>query len=256
MEITRIRIISLIFFKFNGIKSKKRFIMRKLLITMSFLLPILTFGQLQNFGRHSSLNELSFASDRLEKSYANASGTRYLNKEFIPAKINALKDIKMVRFNAVENTIEVKQKDERIMTLSDDYSYIVELKDGSNRIYETLPYINEFGHTANTFFEQQYADSNCILYLKETIKFVPESAAGNSFVDATPARFIKGKSDFYVTNLEGTSSKLALIPKKKKKMKKLFKDRTDEVSKFMKKENLSLDNKGDLVKILNFYFAK
>jgi len=226
---------------------------KKRISILLLLIPLLSLGQLQNFGRHASLNELSFVADKLNKAYDEADGSRYINTEFVLAKINNINELKLVRFNVVENTIEVKQNDDRIMTLSNAYSYVVRLADGTEKVYETLPYTAEKNKTKTTFFEVVYTNEFYGLYRKENIKFIPKKTVRSGFETPENAQFIKRKPDFYMADFRTRSEELVQLPRKRKLLNKVFKEHYKVIDQFVKKEGLDLGKENDLIKMLNFY---
>lgn len=203
---------------------------------------------------NGSLNELVFYVGTNTTEYdKEAEGSRYLDKEFTPAKINNIEETQFVRFNAVENTIELKDKD-RVLTLSKSYDYSIKLLNGSDKTFETHSFIDEDGTTTTSFFEKLYTSENFALFLKERIIYIPAKKAKSSFEQDVPGKFKKGNTIFYVTNLEGKSVGLTEIPKKRKNLSKLFGNQTKSIEKFIKKEELKMNKKEDILKVLIFYF--
>lgn len=224
-----------------------------------FLLAVFTIAIaeaqiVQNAGTES-LYELTFYVKSNNTLYDDeAKGSRYLNEKFVPAKINAVKETQLVRFNVVENTIEIKGENDAILTLSKSYAYSIALLDGSNTTYETHSYITQDGKKEVSFFEKIYTTELYALYLKERIIYNPGKKAKSSYEQDTPGKFLKGNTIFYVADLTSKKEGLLTIPKKKKNLSSIFFDQTKSVEKFIKKEKLKLDKKEDLIEIMNFYF--
>ena len=184
-----------------------------------------------------------------------AEGSPYLNEKFIPARINGIEETQFVRFNAVENTIELKDED-KVLTLSKSYDYVIQLLDSSEKRYETHSFINEDGTTGSSYFEKLHSSDKFALFLKERIIYTPSKKAKSSYEQDVPGKFKKGNTIFYVTDLGLTNDSLLEIPKKKKTLSSLFKGKSKSVEKFIKKEKLKMNKKEDIIAILNFFFRK
>ncbi len=213
------------------------------------------YAQIQqvNNGR---LDELVFYVGTNTTEYdTEAEGSRYLNEEFTPARINNIEGTQFVRFNAVEGTIELKDND-KILTLSQSYVYVIKLLDGSDKTYETHSFTDEDGAITNSFFEKLYTSEKFALFLKERIIYIPAKKAKSSYEQDVPGKFKKGNTIFYVTDLSHQSDLLFEVPKKRKKLSSLFKKHIKPIEKFIKKEGLKTDGEEDIIKIINFYFEQ
>ncbi|MEL6917237.1 MAG: hypothetical protein AAFO99_05845 [Bacteroidota bacterium] len=203
-----------------------------------------------------SFNELVFFVGINNPEYDNAEGSRYLNEEFVLAKINSISKVQPVRFNLIENSIEIRKEDGTIMSLSQSYDYTIKLVDGSKKEYETKRFKNENGDIKTSFFEKIHATENYALYFKERIRYIPKKPAKSSYDQEVPAKFVKGISKFYMAFSKSESQELIEIPRRKKDFLKTFMDKDGTMEKFLKKEKLKFDKKEDLVKLLDFYFIK
>ncbi len=220
------------------------------------LIPLFGMSQIVQ-PRNNSFKELEFFvnTDSNNPKYSEAEGTRFLNEEFIQAKINDIKETQFVRFNAVDHSIEAQKGNGEIMTLSKSYAYRIALLDGSDRIFQTGTHINEDGNSEWSFFEIMHQSEKFTLFLKETIKFIPGKPEKSSYEKAVPPKFVKGKDRYYILGLQSQHQNLLFLPKKKKDFLQLFGSSAKEIDKMMKKDKLKTDRKEDLVKVLEFYFS-
>ena len=187
--------------------------------------------------------------------YDNTEGSPYLNKVFTPAKINDSRETKFVRFNVVENRIEVKVDESRALMLAYSDSYRINLLNGSDKIYETHSYLNDKGDPENTFFELIHDDGKFKLFLKERIKYIHKpDTKKTGYDEEKSAKFLKVRDVYYVESMVKPSKYIIAIPRKKKNLSTLFKDRTKSVEKFIKDKKLGLDEKDHLISIFDFYF--
>lgn len=90
--------------------------------------------------------------------YNAVEGSPYLNEEFLPVKIVNVHNTRLVRLNAVDNTIEIKTDGNEVGTLNQSEKYIISFLDGSEKKYEIHLYTNEYGTIKTTFFEVVHSD--------------------------------------------------------------------------------------------------
>jgi len=216
------------------------------------LYSISCYSQLQQ-PNNSTLQDLAFFIDVNNKKYANAEGSKYIFEEFKLAKIEGLEGSHLVRFDPVDNIIELKKEENKILSLSKKYQYRINLLDGSGN-YETQQYINADGKIENTFFEKRYTSSHFSIFKKHRIKFQPSKPAKSSYEPETPAKFIKLDDSYYLMNQVDNPEHLVKIPKKKKALLNFFGEKSSEVSKYIKMQKFKADSEEDLIKIIDYYF--
>ena len=224
----------------------------KITCCLIVLYSISCYSQLQQ-PNNSSLQDLAFFIDVNNKKYANAEGSKYIFEEFKLAKIEGLEGSHLVRFDPVDNIIQLKKEENKILSLSKKYQYKINLLDGSGN-YETHQYINPDGKIENTFFEKRYTSSQFSLFKKHRIKFQPSKPAKSSYEPETSARFIKLDDFYYLMDQTDNPGHLVEIPKKKKALLNFFGKKSGEVSKFIKMQKLNTDSEKDLIKIIDYYF--
>ncbi|MBS9461671.1 hypothetical protein KIM67_04565 [Flagellimonas sp. 389] len=202
----------------------------------------------------AQLNELEFFIQLNNPKYDGVEGSKYLFEEFVPAKINTIQKSYLVRFDILENTIEVKKDKDEIIGLSKKTDYTIKLLDGSERIFETKTFSDKNGYSVKGIFEQLYADDFFILFGKSRIKFQKAKPMKSSYEQAVPAKFVPLADAFYVFFLKGEKSgKMVRIPQKKKELKSFFGTEASKMEKFMKQEKLTFDSREDLIQTLKFY---
>lgn len=185
--------------------------------------------------------------------YEKIEGSPYLNPGFSPAKINGSKETKFVRFNPVDNNIEIRQSEDKVIILSNSDQYNIILLDGSAKEYQTLLYIDDKNDSVSTFFELINKGGDYNLYLKERIKLIRGVKGAQGYSDSKPDRFLKVDDHFYVSHFGSFSKGLRLVPTKKKEFYKLFETHSNEMEKYIKKEKLAIDQVNDLMAILDHY---
>lgn len=232
--------------------------LKRLVFIVAFgMVTVAAYGQARVTVRQNGANtELYFTKAVKAPSYNEVVGSPYLYEEFVPAKVNDIDQTLFVRFNVYDNSIEFKGDDGKIYAMPKSNDYVIELLNGSNKVYETQAYDGDRNEMGNTFFEKVYSDDGFGLYLKETIVFIPVKMAKNSFETNKPAKFKKGKADFYFQQLADDTPTLLKLPKREKQFLKIFDEHSAAVKEFIKKEGLDLEETTDLIRFLKFYFAQ
>ena len=230
----------------------------KKIVFVSFLLSsILVFGQARvNAVQNGANTELYFNKAITAPTYDEVIGSPYLYEDFVPARVNEITKTHFVRFNVFDNSIEYKGEDGVIYSVPITNEYVIELLDGSGKVYEKHFYLDEKKATGNTFFERLYEGGNFGLYHKEMIDFTPLKLAKTSFEPDRPARFKKTKGLCYYRNLSADSKVLLKLPKKEKQFLRHFDAHSPALKKFIKEGNLNITDANHLIRILEFYFAQ
>ena len=204
--------------------------------------------------KNGATTELFFNKPIGSTTYDEVIGNPYLYEHFVQAEINGLKKTYFVRFNLDNNNIEFKDKDGVTMILNKSFDYSIHLLDGSNKEFETHSYVDDKGTTVKTFFEKAHVNKKYGLYIKAHVVYTPVKIAKNSFEQNKPGKFTKVKGSFYYKDLTKENTTLIEIPKREKLFLKQFGEQSNKLKMFTKKEKLKVDNKTDLVRILNYYF--
>ena len=226
--------------------------MKKLTGFVFFLLSFPAVAQIDTGSNQVDVELSGFVNPRPE--YDNSEGSRYLFEDFIPAKINDSEKTHFVRFDVVENTIEVQKSGTKIISLSKDKEYTIELLNGSNKIYRTLSYSDKKGNLKTTFFEEIKKTHHYTLYSKEQIFYVPPKETKVHYEESKYGKFIEGRTKYYFMEDSSEASVLIEIPKRKKTLIDLFGEHSDSMEQFIKKERIKIDEEEDTIKILDHYF--
>ncbi len=223
---------------------------------LCILLLVLTYSHAQIAQpKNDSFNELVFFVGTNTSKYDKAEGSRYIANDFKSAKINNYAQTQLVRFNIIENLIEVKKADGTIMSLSKSYPYTITFLDGSNKVYETRAYVDDEGNQRNTFFEKIHTANSYSLFLRSRVKYIPGRPEKSSYEPAKPAKFVGLDPVYHVTD-NSDSKNLLQIPTKKKQFLRLYKNKSKELDAFIKQNKLRLDTSKDLIAALDFYYEK
>ena len=154
---------------------------------------------------------------RNSETIENTTGTPYIQKEFVGAKINDLDLSYLVRYNAAKDVMEFREDkyNSQIMILESGNNYRIVLNGEDEKVYVTF----KFKIDPTGFFVEEHIADSFSLYKKEKISFYPAVETVNSYTKSVQARYERDKDSFYVRL---GNDNLMLIPRKKSKFKKQF----------------------------------
>lgn len=170
-----------------------------------------------------------------------ASGSPYLNQEFVPALVDNFTKQYLVRFNAEQGVMEFKNEEYVTLVLSNEEDHVVKFQDGSGIVYKTM---SLFGKRAMVRVAWSDENGNAFL-VKELVNFYPKEEAQTSYDSDKPDRYERQDDQFYFQNAEGVVMDL---PKKKKKLVQLFEDKG--AKQFFKKEKINPKTEEGIMKFV------
>jgi len=173
----------------------------------------------------------SFIVDRTGKSINkdNIKGSPYSDENFKMAKITPLNEKYLVRYNAVQDEIEVKTKEGNLLLLEKKSNYTVELQ---NKTYKTFNYNPNSNNTELVFFVVGSEFKNLSILKRETKKFHEEKKGVTSYHADKPAYY----DDKYKTQLF-----IKFVIKKYIKDNKISLKKEDQLLKLLKHINTLLE---------------
>ncbi len=202
-----------------------------------------------------SLDAAIFTVNLMNRNYDSAIGSPYIKDEFVPAKINNGSVTQFVRFNCVDDEVEVKQGMTKVLLLDLAKNQKISLSDGSEKIYHIYKYKDKNKKAKVTFLELIKEDKQYRLYKKVRKKFIPKQNA-EGYREATQAEFVRLNTIHFITDFQSKTDKLLAIPTKKKKFFSFFGKKKGELERFTKDEKLDYLKSEDLEEIIAFYFKQ
>lgn len=218
-----------------------------------FLLVLLIGLNARSQELKNKFGENYYTPDLYQKEYKEAEGSPYLNEEFKPARINNIEEIKLVRFDALNDQVEIMVKNNSLMILDDSQPYTISMLDGSKKLYKTKSYLYDKGENKTSFFELIYENDEFELYKKERIRFYKEKEA-QPYQESQPANFKKDPNTFYINNFAGNNNILIQLSNKTNRFIEIFPEDSAEMKRYIKEEKLDLDQTDDLIQIFRYYF--
>ncbi len=176
--------------------------------------------------------------------YSGASNTIPIGKFYSPQMEYI--ETALARYNAYTDEMEVSLLEDGV-----DY-YLLKKEEGflyivlGEKTYRAYLYNNKPG-----FYVILSPDDTrkCVLLKKERIVFEKERKASSTFVSGTPDSF-KRIRDVYYFKIDET---LIEVPKKKKIFYNIFRERKNEVKKFVESNRLKINKEEDLIKISEYF---
>jgi len=229
----------------------KKIIMKKSLLSVALALIFVSFGfsqSLVQIGNGTGTTGGSMAVVLVPSTpvnVANIAGSPYIPADFVPGKVSTMPNqIYMVRYNAVNDEMVVKDNN-KALALNKDIAGVYVTVMGSKKRYQTFKTADS--EKSGFFVIESNPNSKIKLLNKEYVQYIDKQVAANSYQSDRPAKFKRANDIFYLSTEENTA---VLMPKKKKDFIKLFPNK--DVTKFIKKERISLKDKKDLIKLVNF----
>jgi len=199
---------------------------------------------LRNMGDQVELDNMQ-SSDGSK--YINVKGTPYLTEFFVPATIYPDDDLFFVKYNVVDDEMEVKLSATKTIILDNSFKkYTIVFKESK----ETFVTLNEDGKKDPGFFIEIKKTDKISLYKKKTKNFIQATKATDNYSKDKPAHFSKLEEVFYVQLASDGS--VTELPKKRKAFLKLFQNNKSEIEGFIKKNKLKLDKEEDLIGLFTF----
>ncbi len=178
---------------------------------------------------------------------SKASGTPYVYEGFKPAKISAVEQTVMVRYNASNDNVEVaNNKTYFILPKRPEYGQ-VNIGNGSYNLH-LVDYLED-GKTINGFLFQLHAGEGFKLYKKEKIKLIAGRESSNTYERSSPPKFVKSKDTYF---FQKDGAKITELPDDKKDVIALFPDKKDALNTFFKEQKISFKKEEDLMKLAQF----
>jgi hypothetical protein len=228
--------------------------MKKIVQIYHILFVTLLCAQIQNVSG-DIMDTSAYLESLTNPIYDKIEGSPYLQETFIPARINGGEETKFVRFNAFDNAIEINLGNGQMMILDKRTTYLIDVLDGSNRIYQTLSYRNDEDEIGMGFFERIHLDGKFALYLKERVKLVRGVKDQQAYGGEKPDEFLKVNDIYFISNFRSKTPDLLEVPRKRKDFFRFFPNREKEIVKFVKQEKLDVNLPQDIVTIFEYFLG-
>ncbi|MCB0460183.1 MAG: hypothetical protein KDC74_09250 [Flavobacteriaceae bacterium] len=218
-----------------------------------FVSSIVIFLFLSNISIHCQVsNNQQILNDRntvtsVDLRSKKLEGSPYINKIFLPAKLETDGNIYSMKYNAYQDEMEVEKDGKQFNLIKKINHKITFLND--NKIYSPYSF-KENNEYKVGFFVVLLEDKKISLFLKEKVKLYDEVKPKTGYEKYQPPKLKRMDDSFYISY----DSKIAVqVPKKKKEILALFSGKADDVESYAKKNKLGFNKKDDLIKICTYY---
>lgn len=224
--------------------------MRILSITISLFFS--AFSIAQDMGQslvstNGGSNSMGLIDLRNFENSPTIEGSAYVNDKFLPARIEGVEGIYLLRYNNVNDDIEYQKDADKIFVLNkSEQKYDITFVGTKNkmRVYD---YVDYYGNQTTGFLSEIYS-SKISLLKKEKINYIPEKYPKNGYDVLAPAHFERVKDEYYI--MEG--DKIVSFPKNKKALIEMYPKKEEEINSFLKKNKLSFKDQNDMIGIVSF----
>jgi len=229
--------------------------MKNYILPLVFLI-ITIGGAAQDQGLYDLQNKKINAEQRYEsfniskEEFESMEGSPYANENFIKGNIYKGKELSnkniLLRYNAFADEIEIKKHDQ-----SETYNALIKNPDVYVKIFQDVyvfvPYngSNEKGGYFNIVTEGAQFD----LYKKTTVTYKEPYFAETSYQSDRPAAWVKTKI-YYLVGKDGSFYEL---PTRRSKVLDVMSKKKKEVKRYIKEQNIDLDEEQDLAKLVTYF---
>lgn len=207
--------------------------------------PVDMVDQMNNM--ENLIRALSFQSN-MENKVENIEGSAYLNDEFETGDVLLTTGVKYtgipLKYNIYNDRIEFQNQAGKIYNINNPES-IRELSIGESRFIYTDCFRNKKSTKAIT---EVISEGKTSLLKHHRIKIQPAKPA-QTHQEALAAKFIKIPSEYLIMKAGGN----AVFFKNKKELLVLLSDKRNVINELISRENLSVKQENDLVRIVGFY---
>lgn len=174
---------------------------------------------------------------------AAVAGSRYLNENYLNAKVNKGTQDFLIRYNAYSDVMEYKNGADVLELIKDKNTHFT-FQDGTT--YELFTY-NLDGKSYERYHQVLVENKNGKVSKFQSIKLMPAQKATNSYEKDTQATYRANKDVYFLTYNNQTFE----FDGKQKNLVKIIPFKEDAIKKFYK-ENKIKENDADMIKVGHF----
>lgn len=219
---------------------------KKTLPILSFLFSI-TFAFSQQFSTRVVESTILVKKGFSQQNNKETKGSPYINDNFSPATIKPLNKEYLVRYNAVDDEMEVKQNSEILVLNKNNKNYIIDFKTKNQKAF-----VLENSETNVTGFYFLVEETPKVsLYRKDIKQFQQGRKASHSSLEDTPSKYINKDSKYYL-KIDNEGYVVYEIPSSRKKFIKFFKEENqDKIKKLIRNNKIKLSKEEDLKRLIH-----
>lgn len=183
-------------------------------------------------------------SQKKEQSQA-ATGSKFLNEKFMPAKVTGYDKTVLVRYNAYADNFEIADPIEGTEKVLPHQADVIITFTGTGESYTMQEYKTDKDEIKKGYLNIISDNPDVKIYKREKIFLQPEVFPGNSYQTYKPAAYKKLEDEFYI-KIKGEGT---VFFSGKKDLAKLVPAKSKEILDFIKKNKLDLEKETDLEQV-------
>ncbi len=211
-----------------------------------------------SFTVHSQNNTTTRLMDDLEtatlgarsirKSSPETQGSPYSKMFFLPAKIEGISKVALMRYDVFNDEFEFINSKNDTLILNKVATFNPITFSDENIKYQLVNYTKKnksnFGYLINA-----YQKNDCILFKKQNIIFVEKKVNSVPFETVVPAKFVQTDDTYY---FKDGDKDITEFPTSKKGLVKIYPEKKAILEAFIKQHNIDFDKESDLIKLIDF----
>ncbi|MBB4806873.1 hypothetical protein HNP38_002169 [Chryseobacterium defluvii] len=171
----------------------------------------------------------------------------YRYEDFTIARISNIKDPKLIRYNLVNDEVEVKMKD-NVYAVDKNDMYNEFLIEKTGERIRFLPYIDKNGTETKGYLFEVYSDKDFTLYKKIYSKFIEPKELKSGFETQKPFGFINQEPLYFFASTY--TDKINYLPEKKNKLASLFPEKDEKIRKIIRESKVSFSDQRSIINLL------
>lgn len=175
-------------------------------------------------------------------------GSPYLNENFFLADISGVPQKILVRYNILNDLIEVQFDNKQNYNLTKDEPYSTISPVNQVDKIKLVRYVNKDKEIYG-YLTQIYSSDKIEVYRRDQVKHQKAKEATSGYQESTPSKFIKLKPEYYWKII---ANKINLLPKNRKNLIEQFPDKQEKISYFLKENKIDFDNEKNIIELAKF----
>lgn len=175
----------------------------------------------------------------------NITGTPFTTDVFVLGKVIGYKNNYLLRYDAFNDQMLAKRKDDRVVIVNKETITEVTFNDGTK--YVVFDYTFD-GAKKNGYLEVLLSNSVISLFKKEVINFRPAQKPATGYDQPKPPAFKKARDRYLISNKNGEINSFI----KKKDFLNFFPDKKTDIEKFIKSNKIKLTKEKDLISLIKY----
>lgn len=175
----------------------------------------------------------------------NITGTPFTTDVFVLGKVIGYKNNYLLRYDAFNDQMLAKRKDDRVVIVNKETITEVTFNDGTK--YVVFDYTFD-GAKKNGYLEVLLSNSVISLFKKEVINFRPAQKPATGYDQPKPPAFKKARDRYLISNKKGEINSFI----KKKDFLNFFPDKKTDIEKFIKSNKIKLTKEKDLISLIKY----